>query len=92
MAFFSLQLADSPKFLEIRIEKNDKIKRFSKYLFQAFRDFAFKLLFYSFDLPNQPIYKFFFFLDDIEVASTTTTTLEMLRWKRNFVRSPHAKH
>ena len=39
--------------------KNDKIERFSKYLFQAFRNFPFKLLFYSFNLLNQPIYKFF---------------------------------
>ena len=52
--FFSLQLADSPKFLKTRI-KNDKIERFSNYLFPAFRNFAFKLLFYSFNLLNQPI-------------------------------------
>ena len=58
LAFFSLQLADSPNFLETRIKKKDKTEPFSKYLLQAFRNFAFKLLFYSFNFLNQPIYKF----------------------------------
>ena len=46
--------------------KNDKIERFSKYLFQAFRNFAFKLFFYSFNLLNQPSYKSFLAIKTID--------------------------
>ena len=66
MAFFSLELADIPKPLETRIEKNDKIEWFSKYLFQAFKKFASELLFYSISLLNQPIYKFFLAIKTID--------------------------
>ena len=42
------------------------MERFSKYLFQALRKFALKLLFYRFNLINQPIYKFLLAIKSID--------------------------
>ena len=57
LAFFSLQLAGSPKLLETRIEKMTKLNGFLGIYFKHLE--TFKLLFYSFNLLNQPVYKFF---------------------------------
>ena len=57
LAFLTLQLADSPKFSENGIEKMTKLNGFLIIYFKE--NFAFKLLFYSLNLLNQSIYKFF---------------------------------
>ena len=52
--FFSLQLADGPKFLQTGIEKMTKLNGLLSIYFKKprnFRNFVFKLLFYSFFWP-----------------------------------------